>query len=380
MSRKIVHLITGLNTGGAENMLHKIVSNSDKEHFTHIVISLMGKGSFGEKLENLGFKIYTLNMKKRLSSIKAFIKLIKILKQEKPDVLQTWLYHADFLGLIAGKICKIKKIIWNLRCSNMDMKQYGFSSRLLIKILTFLSKKPDAIIFNSYTGKDYHQKIGYQNSNWIYIPNGFNTLLYKPNQEAKKALKQQLGLSETCFVIGHIARFDPMKDHKTFIKACNIAIKQEPKLNVVMIGRNINDKNLELANEITKTDCANNFYLLGEIPHLADYYPLFDVFCLSSAFGEGFPNVIGEAMSCGVICIATDVGDAQNIIDNTGFIVKPKDADELAKTIINTIKLNQKDKDNLSQKARVRIENEFSITTITKKYEAFYMQILGEKK
>ncbi|MGD9637490.1 MAG: glycosyltransferase [Alphaproteobacteria bacterium] len=371
--KKVIHLITGLNTGGAEKTLFNFASNSDNKELTHIVISMMDKGVFGSKLEDLGVKVYTLNMKKKSLSLKPVLNLISILKKEKPDILQTWLYHADFLGLIVGKLCGIKHILWNIRCSNMDMSKYSLISKIILKALVFLSHYPEAIIFNSYSGKAFHQKIGYKNSNWIYFPNGFDMAKYQTREKAQAKLKTDLKLADDAFIIGHIARFDPMKDHFSFVKACEIVSQQLPNAVFVLIGKGVDNDNLDLKNEIENSKLSNKTFLLGECLDLSLIYGAFDVLCLSSIFGEGFPNVLGEAMACGVPCVTTDVGDAKEIVKDTGITVPIKDPVKMAEAImqLSDKALNA----DFGSKAVLRIKNEYSLVKCIDNYNKYYQSI-----
>ncbi len=369
---KVVHLITGLGLGGAERQLIRLVNHSNVEKFSHIVVSMQDEGFLKNELDQKRIKLYTLNMRKSNINLGALFRLIKILKNEKPFLLQTWLYHADFLGFIAAKLAKVPNIVWNIRCSNMEMKHYAFLTRVIMKICSYLSCFTDGIIVNSHIGLRLHQKYGYNPKLWKWIPNGFEVNKFKPNMEFRSAIRQKLLLSDMDFVVGMIARFDPMKDHVTFLKAASALAKTVPNIKFLLVGKNIDDSNSVLIKTIEAQNLKGKILLLGVHQKINELLCALDLLVSSSSFGEGFPNVLGEAMASGVPCIATDVGDSRIILENAGKIVPPNDVSALVNAIEWILNMSSNERALLGQLGRERIVKNYALSNMLENYQQFY--------
>jgi len=369
---KIVHLITGLGLGGAENQLVHFVTESDPSRFKHIVISMQDNGRLGTKLLAHGISVYTLNMQRGIPSIEACWSLMKILRFEDPHILQTWLYHADLLGLLIGKMLRVPKIIWNLRCSNMNTDHYSWLTSFVIKACSRLSGFPDAVIVNSTAGKQTHQRLGYRVQHWLTIPNGFNTEYFKPDQKARGQIRSILKIDEEVPILGMIARFDPMKDHDSFLLSINKLRNRIQHFRVILLGTDIDKKNTKLMAKIKELKLEDYILLLGPRQDMPEVMNALDILVLTSAFGEGFSNVLGEAMACGIVCVATDVGDSAEIIGTMGKIVPPKSPEILAQALEEFIVLDKQKKSILGQQARQSIIDRYHVSMMIKKYESAY--------
>jgi glycosyltransferase involved in cell wall biosynthesis len=354
---KVIHLITGLDLGGAERQLAALVQG---KAINHIVISLKDEGILGKQIKDGGTPLYCLNLHK---SLKGLWKLLRILREQKPDILQTWLYHADLLGLIFGKIAGIRRIAWNIRCSDMDLSRYSRLTAWVIKILKYLSPYPDAIICNSQAGQNFHAQLGYRPRQWVNISNGIDTAVFSPNPEARENLRRSLSIPQDALVIGMLARVDPMKDHTTFLKAMESLSTTHDNLYCLLAGKD--------------TDIAQwpaippRLICLGSWD-AANFLNALDIMVLSSAFGEGFPNVIGEAMACGIPVIATDVGDSAAIIQNPPCIVPVENVTKLQLALQNLIRLSCDERTALGKQGRARILEHYSLPAMRQNYEVFY--------
>lgn len=364
---KIMHIITGLSTGGAEMMLYKLISHTDRLHFENVVVSLTDKGTLGNKIENIGIPVFALNMMPW--------RLLSVLRKEQPHIVQTWLYHADLLGLIIGKLMRVPVIVWNLRCSNVDMRHCSTLSAFVMYTTTKLSTLPDVVLVNSNAGRQYHEALGYNPTRWQQIPNGFDIEQFHYNQEARIKLRNELRLSSDTILIGLIARFDPMKDHKTFLHAASLLLKDYSDVHFLMVGRGIDHNNNILVNTIKSFGIENFCHLLGERNDISDIITTLDISCSSSSYGEGFPNVIGEAMACEIPCVVTDVGDSSMILGGTGRVVPPKNPMALAKALNELIYIGLKGRKELGLAARHRIEENFSLSAIVAQYEKLYEEL-----
>jgi len=378
---KIIHLISGLGIGGAEKQLSQLVALSNPAEFKHIVVSMQDLGKMGPNLVEKNIVLYTLNMKRGRISLLGILKLIKILFKERPYILQTWLYHADLLGLLVGKLLRTPKIIWNVRCSNMDVKYYSKLTALVVKLCCWFSSFPTAIIVNSKAGEALHKNtLGYKAKHWEWIPNGFQIDYYKPDLHARKLFRKELALTDENALLGMVARWDPMKDPFTFLRTAKELIQKFPKARFVFVGHGMDSANLELNTEIKRLGLEKFVYILGVQQNIPRILNALDLLVLPSAFGEGFPNILGEAMACGVLCVATNVGDAALIIEETGKIVEHSNVSQLSEALEAMLVLDPGSRRELQTLARQKIINTFESSTIVKKYETFYRTLLGIKE
>jgi glycosyltransferase involved in cell wall biosynthesis len=366
-----------LDFGGAEAMLCKLVSDQTNQSlFRHHVISLAGQGKIEEILHQHHIPVFHLGMQKQPGDLIGMVRLAKLFQSIQPQIIQTWLYHADLLGLIVGRLFSSAKIVWNIRCSDMDLDHYGKTTKLIFFILAKLSVLPQAMIFNSEAGRAFHLHSGYAADRGIIIPNGFDLSLFKPDDRVRNDLRNRLEISKATPVVGIVARFDPMKDYENFFQAANIIKKRNAEVKFILVGKGMDRENPQVQWWIKKNGLENNVYLLGEQKELNNIYPAFDIFTLCSAYGEGFPNVLGEAMACGIPCVATDVGDSRLIIEDAGVIVPPRDPETLARAWESLLNLPDENREALGNQARRRIKSNFSLPIIRNRYHRFYARLL----
>lgn len=373
-SLRIVHLITGLETGGAENMLWKLLTSMDRSRFENRVVSLTTDGLIGPRLRERGIDVTSLGMRRGVPSVSAMRRLGRILRQFHPDLLQTWLYHSDLLGLIAGKLNRVPRIIWNVRCSTIAPKDFSFGSAMTRRSLRPLSRFPSAVIFNSRAGAEVHRREGYSPRQTVVIPNGFDLNLFRPDSEARTAVRREFGFGPDTVVIGHVGRFHPMKDYPTLLAALAKVCAEHPEARAILVGAAITPNNEKLTKLLTELELTHKVRLLGERSDIPRLLNGFDLVVLSS-YSEGFPNVVGEAMACGVPCIATDVGDARWIVGETGKIVPPRNPEALANVIAELIQLGPEPRRRLGTAARERIEREFSLPAVVRQYQELYQEL-----
>ena len=217
---KVLHLVTSLGGGGAERQLLNLCQDPDLA-VNYKVVSLMEGGDLLPAFQETGKYIGHLGMTPGRPSLRSFQRLCSLLKSQQPDVLQTWLYHADLFGFLAGKKMKVPRLYWNIRCSDMDLRRYGLSTKITVGLNALFSGSTEAVLFNSFAGKKAHQDFGFKPKEWIYMPNGFSLAKQdgQEREEQKKAMRERLNLQRDALILGMVARVDPMKDHTTFLKA-----------------------------------------------------------------------------------------------------------------------------------------------------------------
>lgn len=370
MSKKIVHIIIGLDVGGAELMLKRLVLNSQKKGiFQHEVISLTNLGTIGCFLKESGIPVYELNMNSIFSLFKVYFYLVKILKKIKPDVVQTWMYHSDLIGGLAAKSIGINNIIWGIRNTELDSNS-GIIKKTIRKSCALLSYKiPKKIICVANKAKTSHENIGYCEEKMLVIPNGFDIHRFNVNNELRYKYRHELKVGHDRLVIGNIGRFTPAKNQVNFIKACLLLLKKGYEFDVIIAGRDISLNNFEIKQLVGD---KKNFKVVGEIDQPEKFYNAIDVFCLSS-ITEGFPNVLGEAMATKRICLTTDAGDAKEILGNCGYHINGFTSDEIAKSIeINILSKEYSTIKKLGEIARLEIIKKYSLEKIVSDFEKLY--------
>ena len=368
---RIVHVISDLDTGGAEVMLAKLVGGMDRARFSNTVISLTDRGQLAEEIESSGVGVHILGMKRGRPDILALPRLIRLFKTLNPNIVQSWLYHADLLSALAMKFSGSPVLVWNVRCSDMDLNRYPPLTRWVQRVLAWWSAIPAAVIVNSEAGKQQHERVGYRPRRWQVISNGFDTEQFRQDSSIRLSLRKEWQIPGDAVIVALVARVDPMKDHATFLSAAQQVAKSRKNVYFLLIGKDTQT----LAPVVAVKGLTDWVRVLGYRSDIERLLPGVDVLCLSSAFGEGFPNVLGEAMACGIPCVSTDVGDARSIIGDTGLIVPVCDPVSLAHAIDDLIDRGPAAREHLGRAARARIEAEYSLARIVDRYTALYSDL-----
>jgi len=372
----VTHIITGLETGGAETMLLRLLQFLDRETFPCRVISITGNGPVGKLIEALGIPVFALGMDPARPSISDFIRLVRELKANPPAVIQTWMYHADLIGGLAACFLPHVKTVWGIHNSTLDPSTSKRSTRIIVRMNAFLSRfLPAKIIACSQAAQKIHQSYGYQENRMVFIPNGFDLDDFRPDGGAWERVRAELGIPSTALVAGMAARFDPQKDHATFFLAANEIAAAIPDVHFVLCGDGISRDNPGLVSMMSGFKKPENIHLLGRRTDMKDIYLSWDVAMLSSSYGEAFPLVIGEAMACGVPCVGTDVGDTAELIGDTGLTVPPREPGQLAAAVIKILSLSEKERFTLGLKARNRILENYEIRKIVNLYQQVWSQV-----
>jgi glycosyltransferase involved in cell wall biosynthesis len=362
---RVLHVITGLGQGGAETMLAKLIEALPG--ITHVVVPLTPDLALAPRIGAAGARVVPLGMRGPLGMPAAVARLAMLIRRIDPDVIQSWLYHGDLAATLArGAAVSRAPLAWSLRCSDMDLTHYAPTTRLTVRTLARLSGVPAVITSNSETGLAWHRRLGWRPRRAIVIPNGFETDRFRPDPAARARLLALAGWPEDAVLVGLVARVDPMKDHAGFLAAL---ARTPPALRAVLVGRGTEGLAIPPA-------LAGRVVALGARDDLAALTPGFDIACLASRFGEGFPNVLGEAMACGVACVTTDVGDAAAIVGAAGVVVPPGDPAALAEAL-TALAADPDRRRALGAAGRARVLADYALPAVAARYAALWRGLAG---
>ncbi len=372
---RVLHLINSLGFGGAERMLEKLLANTDESTFSTRVVSLIGGGALEEPIRCLGIPVEDLGLRKGFPDPRSIFRLFRILDSWRPHVLQTWLYYSDLIGTLAEHSVDVPHLIWNIRCTDNVRRPGRWISAIAPKICARLSGIPDLVLSNSLAGRRFHEGLGYHPRQWRIIPNGFDLDTFHPDPSAGDLLRRQLSISEGKLLAGFVGGWRPSKDHSNLFRAARISLESHAKLDFVLAGSGIHWGNPGLRNEIQEKGLSANFHLLGEQAEVQKILAGLDFFILPSLF-EGFPNVVGEALSCGIPCVSTRSGDTETILGDCGFLVPPGDPQALAAAVLKMADLGPEERARMGARGRARIKANFEIGSVARRYEDLYVELV----
>ena len=374
---RVLYIITGLGTGGAEVMLLKLLERLDRRRYEPMVISLTTTGNIGPQIAALGIPVRALEMVPGLPSPSVFLNLLRLIRQFKPDIVHTWLYHADLFGGLAARLVGIKNVCWGIRSSSLGTAKTYWMTRAVRRVCALLSYViPQHIFLNSETASRIHASIGYARRKMCVVPNGFDLSRFQPDEAARSRVRASIGCPDDAPLAGMVGRFDILKNHSGFISAMALVRQQMPELHLVMVGKSVDHDNKDLMRSVTQAGLSVNLHLLGARDDVPELMAALDVLvCPSHA--EAFPNVVGEAMATGVPCVATDVGDCAYLIGDTGHVVPVGDVSGLARSVEAVLKLPRMYRIELGRKARSRVADYFEIGYIVDQYEESYESLMA---
>ena len=333
---KVVHITTSLVDGGAQAVLYQLCKQDRQNR--HTVISLMDSGKYGALLEASSIAVHCLDMPRGRVTLTGLWRLWRLLRSERPDVVQTWMYHADLVGGLVARLARIPVVCWGIHHSNLEAGKSTRSTILVARMCAWLSHWiPTAIVSCSVKAASIHKALGYAKGKFTIIPNGYNIAEFTPDAEARSQLRHEWGINEKTILLGMAARYDPQKDHTNLLNALGLIKHKNESFQCVLVGDQIDTDNNELCRIIENQGIVSNVLLLGQRPDIPGVMNALDIHVLSSSYGEAFPNVLNEAMACGTPCVTTDVGDAAVIVGDTGWVVPPSNSELLANAISEAI-------------------------------------------
>lgn len=376
---KVMHVITTLGPGGAENMLCGIASGMDSTKFQNEVVSLTGILDLAGRMQALGVPVRALHMKVALPNPLLVVRLAQWMRQSKPDVIQTWMYHANLAGTLAARLAGGLPVVWGIHHSTLDPRVDKHRTVLINRACAFLSRKfPARIVCCSEASLRIHKSLAYAAEKLEVIPNGFDLERVKPDPAARLSVREELGLPPETLLIGMPARFHPQKDHRNFVQAAAYLRREVPNVHFLVCGLGVTWQNSKLAEWIDEAGIRDSCHLLGMRQDMARLFAAMDIATTASVSGEAFPIVIGEAMACEIPCVVTDVGDSALIVGDTGKVVAPGDPVALAEAWQDLIEAGPNVRRRLGTAARHRVEQNFALPAIVKRYQAVYEKLASQ--
>jgi len=375
---RILHLTPDLNSGGAEIMLFRLVLAMDRDSFAPVVVSMTDAGSLGPGLEDMGVPVHSLGMKRgRLSPLK-MVALVRLLQERQPQVIQTWMYHADLMGAVAARFVGGIPVAWGIHHSTLVPGKSRPLTILTAKACAAVSGVlPARIICCSESSRRVHRGLGYPEHKMTVIPNGFDLESFAPDAQVRREVRAELKIAPEAPVVGLVARFDPQKDHRNFVLAAATLARNLPEAVFVLCGDGVDAGNEALVGWIDEQGLASSFRLLGVRSDVSKIVQALDVSGTSSSFGEAFPLVVGESMACGVPCVVTDVGDSAAMVGDTGVVVAPGCPGDLAAAWLSLFEMGREQRAALGARARKRILERYDLAGVVRRYESVYRVLIG---
>jgi glycosyltransferase involved in cell wall biosynthesis len=373
---KVTHVITGLDTGGAETMLYRLLLHTDRAAYESEVISMTDIGAVGEKIRALGVPIRALGMRRGVPNPLGVLRLARWLSQYSPDVVQSWMYQADLVSGLAARLAGGMPVAWGIHNAYLEPRSVKRIKLWTVRACIWSSGwLPSRIVCCSEASREVHARLGYPQKKMIVVPNGADLAAFRPDPEARRSVCEELGLQVETPLIGLVARFDLPKDHRTFVQAAGLLHTRVPEAHFILCGDSITRENPQLTEWIDAARVRSRCHLLGrrlDVPRLS---AALDVATSSSSFSEAWPLAVGEAMACGVPCAVTDVGDSSVIVGDTGRVVPPKNPQALADAWHGLLTLGPDERARLGQAARRRMEEHFDLLGAVAKYEKLYEEL-----
>lgn len=345
-------------------MLLKLVTARGLAGGDHVV-SLGDEGEIGPRLRAVGATVSVLGIRKSVRSLAAAPRLAALAREWRPDIVCGWMYHGNLAALWAAREAGGVPCVWGIRQTFGGYSRERVLTRAVIWAGARLSRRPACILYNSRASLEQHRFLGYASAHSDVIPNGFDVDRFRPDETAGARLRAELGLTDRTLLIGQVARLHPMKNHVGMIRAVARLRSGGADVHLVMAGRGVTPESQELAAQVRASGMEGSVSLLGERRDTALLLAGMDVVCSPSGWGEGFPNVVGEAMACGVPCVVTDVGDSGFVVGDTGSIVPSGDEEQLVQALRHWTNVTPECRHSAGQRARRRVVDLFSIDRVT---------------
>lgn len=371
---RVMHVITGLFPGGgAETLLLRLLEALGDERAGHSVLSLRPRWALAHDIEQLGVPVHAVGMSGRPTPAD-IVRLGRLLRRSNAEVVQTWMLHANALGLVARVVSR-SPVVWGVHLSEVSRSTLGTKAVVVQRCEAICSWfVPSRIVACSASSREVMRRLRYRGQRIVTIPNGFNVVRFRPDAAAGKQVRRELGLPATTTIIGHLARFHPVKDHATLLAAAGQVLRQVPDVRFVLCGEDVTPDNPELS--ALAAPLGDGVLMLGQrddVPRLLNAFDL----AVSSSISEALSLAIGEAMATGVPVVATRCGESPDLIGDTGAIVPMRDPKALAEAMVRLIRIDPEARSELGHRARKRISSGYSLEGMVERYQETWADVGG---
>jgi glycosyltransferase involved in cell wall biosynthesis len=361
---KIMFLTRSMAVGGTQRQLSVLCRELLRRgHEVSVLLYYTGEPLDAE-LREQGLRIVDLKKRGRWRNFSFLLRLIRTVRAARPDIVYAHLPAPNLLALLLRFLGGGCAIACGVRASEMSGGGVDWLTRLTLRLERQLVLHADVVIVNSHVGARYLCG-GRPHSNVVVIDNGIDTQTFMFDESGRRRMREAWCAAEGAPVVGCVARLDPMKDHATLLRGFVLLRQSQPDARLICVGTFAEPHRSELADLARQLRIDGAVRWLAREPQLSDLYSGLDVLCLSSAYGEGFPNVVAEAMACGVPCVATDVGDAGRILSSADFLVPPRDAESLARALAGALAQGR----TFSQLRTDRVREQFSPRSLAERTE-----------
>lgn len=301
-------------------------------------------------------------------------RLFRLIVEFKPDLVQTWLYHANVIAGLVARAAGVPRVIWGIRGTVIPQGAVS-ATGAFVRVGAWLSRwMPDVVVCNAVAGLSFHEKLGYAPEKLLVVPNGIDTSRFVSDRSAGMQYREQWQSGGQSIIVGMVARFDPLKDFDVLLDAAMKVAVKHPNARFVLVGAGLSPDNESFLRDVVARGLAQRTILAGELRDIAAVMNAFDVFCLSSR-GEGFPNVVIEAMSCAIPCVVTDVGDAGRIVGDTGWVVPPRNPVALADALSSALALSADARRKKGEAARCRVLQLYTLEAMDEGFLRVYREL-----
>lgn len=376
---RVLHVITALGVGGAERMLMKLVRANALAQVEQRVVAMLPGGALVTPMRAAGTKVEEVNFLGGLPLLTGALNLARVARSYDPDLVQGWLYHGNLGASLARTVLRQRiPLVWGIRQSLSTLEGENLLAHIGITLNRWYSGQPDRVLFNSRTSLLEHGAAGFRMQRAEYLPNGFETRNFAPDPAARTRWRAEWRAGDDTVVFGLLARYHPAKDHAGFLESARRVHAGRPDTRFVLAGTGVEGTNQALAESVRSAGLTDCVHLLGERRDVPAILAALDVYVSSSARIEAFSNSVGEAMSCAIPCVVTDVGDSPAVVGNTGLVVPPRDPGALAAAMLEMVDLGRERRGALGAEARRRIIAEFDIESVAQRYADLYGKLVSE--
>jgi glycosyltransferase involved in cell wall biosynthesis len=373
---RVCFLIRQLNLGGAQRQLLELAKGLDRTKFEITILTFYDGGIYAAPAQQLeGVRYRSLHKRGRWDLFGFVRRLVRRLRQMPPQILHGYLGVSNLLCVLVKPLLRGVRIVWGMRASNMDWERYDWLENFVFGLQRFSSRWADLIIVNSQAGRDYLLRHDFPEHKMLVIPNGIDIEYFRPDDAARAQVRAEWKIGAEEKLIGMVARFDPMKDHATFLHAAAALLQTRDDVRFVVVGEgNLSYQN-QLRAQFDVLLMTQKVRWVGARSDMPAVYNAMDIVTSSSAYGEGFSNVIGEAMACGVPCVATAAGDSAMIVGDAGIVIPPGNVEALREAWQKMLFSDSQLRRALGEKARARIVENFSSRVLVQKTAEALVQL-----